>query len=77
VNVGEARQVQEVRLDVHSLRDKAYEAMRVVQEKEELETKPEHCSYREYDSESGEWYGCSLEAHGAKVKHVRGKKLNG
>ena len=33
------------------------------------------CSYREYDSESGETYGCRLREHGPKVKHQRGEKL--
>ncbi len=33
------------------------------------------CSYKEYDGESGEWYGCSLKAHSSKVRHVRGGKL--
>lgn len=35
----------------------------------------EACTYREYDPESGEWYGCALSAHGPKVRHVRGGKV--
>src|ERR1017187_8238584 len=35
----------------------------------------EACSYREYDPETGEWYGCALELHGPKIKHVRGGTL--
>ena len=35
----------------------------------------EMCSYKEYDGDLGEWFGCRLSAHGPKVKHVRGAKL--
>lgn len=41
----------------------------------EPEPAREACTYREYDSESGEWYGCSLDVHGPKVKHVRGGRV--
>ena len=30
------------------------------------------CSYTEYDTDTGEVYGCRLPAHGPKVKHQRG-----
>lgn len=33
------------------------------------------CTYREYDDQEGEWYGCRLREHGPKVKHQRGEKL--
>ena len=44
---------------------------------EPIETEPEQppCPYREFEPESGEWYGCALRAHGPKVKHQRGAKL--
>ncbi len=45
-----------------------------VQTEELVETMPP-CLYKEYDQESGEWYGCRLRAHGPKVKHVRGGKI--
>ena len=32
----------------------------------------EMCSYREWDGDAGEWFGCRLPAHGPKVKHQRG-----
>ncbi len=35
----------------------------------------EPCPYEEYDQDLGEWFGCSLRVHSAKVKHVRGRKL--
>lgn len=41
----------------------------------DAEPEREACSYREYDPDTGETYGCSLPAHGPKVKHVRGAKL--
>ena len=39
---------------------------------EETEAK---CTYREWDGEAGEWFGCRLNVHSPKVKHVRGEKL--
>lgn len=41
----------------------------------DLEPEFPMCAYREYDSESGETYGCRLREHGPKVKHQRGDKL--
>jgi hypothetical protein len=35
----------------------------------------EACSYREYDPDTGETYGCALAIHGPKVRHVRGAKV--
>jgi hypothetical protein len=37
----------------------------------EPSTRPQ-CTYKEYDTESGEWYGCRLLQHGPKIKHQRG-----
>ncbi len=34
----------------------------------------EMCTYKEYDSDLGEWYGCRLPAHSPKVKHQRGPR---
>ena len=39
------------------------------------ESENKQCAYREYDSELGEWFGCSLPEHGPKIKHKRGPKL--
>lgn len=36
---------------------------------------PEPCSYREYDQDTGETYGCRLPVHSAKIKHQRGDAL--
>ncbi len=41
----------------------------------DAEPEREGCSYREYDPDTGETYGCALTAHGPKVKHVRGAKV--
>jgi DNA-directed RNA polymerase subunit RPC12/RpoP len=36
---------------------------------------PPMCNYTEFDSETGERYGCSLQEHSVKVAHQRGRKL--
>jgi len=46
----------------------------------DLEPEPEPaqvrmCTYKEYDSETGEWYGCALPEHGPKTRHRRGPAL--
>lgn len=33
------------------------------------------CPYTEYDSETGETYGCRLPEHSVKIKHQRGSAL--
>ncbi len=33
------------------------------------------CKYTEYDTETGETYGCRLAAHSGKIKHQRGPAL--
>lgn len=33
------------------------------------------CSYREYDTETGETYACGLTSHSGKIKHTRGRTL--
>ena len=35
------------------------------------------CSHREWDSELGEWYGCSLPEHSRKTKCQRGQQVDG
>ncbi len=47
----------------------------VMKAEDEPEPELKPCPYKEYDGESGEWYGCRLPAHGPKIKHVRGGKL--
>jgi hypothetical protein len=47
-------------------------------EEPEPEPEPESvrmCTYKEYDSDTGEWYGCALPEHSAKTKHKRGRSL--
>lgn len=39
------------------------------------EVVPQACPYTEYDRDTGETYGCALNAHGPKIKHVRGPAL--
>jgi hypothetical protein len=34
-----------------------------------------HCSYTEYDQETGETYRCGLPEHSQKVRHTRGPKV--
>lgn len=53
-----------------------FRGMPPVAELNVIGTEPqERCSYTEYDTDTGETYGCRLLSHPAKVKHRRGAAL--
>jgi hypothetical protein len=37
---------------------------------------PEACPFKELDREANEWVFCALPAHGPKIKHLPGRRIN-